>query len=173
VTIDLTRHSDLVEDARAGNAGAINRLLVLCQPDVRRYAQRNCMISDVDDAIQESLLVLSRHVGSLRVVAAFSSWLFRVVRHECHRMARNALRMDPWDDSRAEAYLTAHSSEDLRQDLGAAIESLPAHYREILILRDLEELTINEIASKLGESRSAIKSRLHRARQMTREYLLG
>ena len=173
MTMDLSCHQDLLTDARAGNPSAINRLLALCQPDIRRYAQRTCMISDVDDAIQESLIILSRHIGSLRAAAAFSSWLFRIVRHECHRMARKALRTDPWDDARAEAYLSANSSEELRHDLAAALESLPSHYRELLILRDIEELTISEISAKLGESRAATKSRLHRARQLTREYLLG
>ena len=171
--MDVACNEALLKAARAGDADAINRVLVLCQPDIRRYAQRNCMISDVDDAIQESLLILSRRIGSLRLVAAFSSWLFRVVRHECHRMARKALRTDPWDDERAEAYLSIHSSEELRHDLAAALESLPPHYREILMLRDIEELTIDEIATQLGVSRAATKSRLHRARRLTREYLLS
>jgi RNA polymerase sigma factor (sigma-70 family) len=171
--VDLVRHEDLLDAARAGDSAALNRLLVVCQPDIRRYAQRNCMISDVDDAIQESLLILSRSVGSLRAVAAFSSWLFRIVRRECHRMARRALGTDPWDDARAEAWLAARTDEDLRRDLAVALESLPAHYREILVLRDLHELTIGEIAARLGETREAVKSRVHRARVLTREYLLG
>ena len=57
--------------------------------------------------------------------------------------------------------------------MAAALESLPAHYREIIVLRDLNEMTIGEIADQLNESRAAVKSRLHRARQLTREYLLG
>jgi RNA polymerase sigma factor (sigma-70 family) len=171
--VDLARHEVLLTAARAGDGAALHELLVVCQPDIRRYAQRNCMISDVDDAIQESLLILSRRVGALRAAAAFSSWLFRIVRRECHRLARKALGTDPWDDARAEAWLAARSTDDLRRDLGYALESLPAHYREILVLRDLNELTIGEIAEHLGETREAVKSRLHRARMLTREYLLG
>ena len=78
--MDLVRHQPLLDAARAGDVSAIERLLAVCQPDIRRYAQRNCLISDVDDAVQESLLVLSRKVGSLRAAAAFSSWLFAIVR---------------------------------------------------------------------------------------------
>ena len=74
--MDLARHQPLLDAARAGDVAAIERLLAACQPDIRRYAQRNCLVSDVDDAIQESLLILSRKVGSLRAAAAFSSWLF-------------------------------------------------------------------------------------------------
>lgn len=102
----------------------------LCQPDIRRYAQRNCLIGDVDDAVQEALLVLSRKRSSVRVVAAFSGWLFQIVKRECHRLARAALHFDPWDDARAEEWLASQDT-------------------------------------------AAIKSRLHRASTMAREYLIG
>ena len=171
--MDLVRNQPLLDAARAGDVSAIERLLAVCQPDIRRYAQRNCLISDVDDAVQESLLVLSRKVGSLRAAAAFSSWLFAIVRRECHRMARKTLSTDPWDDDKVEAWLARLPVDDLRHDVAAALESLPAHYREIIVLRDLNEMTIGEIADQLNETRAAVKSRLHRARQLTREYLLG
>lgn len=166
-------HAQLLEAARAGDGRAIGQLLAVYQPDIRRYAQRNCLGSDVDDAVQESLLLVSRHVGSLRAAAAFSRWLFHIVRRECRRMTRRALATSARDDGRAEAWLAARSSEELRHDLAAALESLPAHYREVVVLRDLDERTIGEIALHLGESRAAVKSRLHRARQLTREYLVG
>ncbi|MGY2488492.1 RNA polymerase sigma factor [Cupriavidus sp. CP313] len=171
--MNLERHQPLLDAARAGDVLAIERLLRVCQPDIRRYAQRNCLISDVDDAIQESLLILSRKVGSLRAVAAFSSWLFAIVRRECHRLAREVLPTDPWDDEKVEAWLSHQPVDDLRHDVAAALESLPPNYREVIVMRDLNEMTIGEIAERLGESRAAIKSRLHRARQLTREYLLG
>lgn len=56
---------------------------------------------------------------------------------------------------------------------GSAFESLPAHYLEVVLPRDFEELTIAEIAERLGEQPSAVKSRLHRARELVREYLPG
>jgi len=49
---------------------------------------------------------------------------------------------------------------------------LPAHYLEVVLLRDFEELTIAEIAERLGEQQGAVKSRLHRARELVREYML-
>ena len=52
-----------------------------------------------------------------------------------------------------------------------ALESLPAMYREIVLLRDMEQLTIGEAAERLGLTREATKSRLHRARALLREYL--
>jgi RNA polymerase sigma factor (sigma-70 family) len=60
---------------------------------------------------------------------------------------------------------------ELSIDLARAFESLPDHYREVVLLRDVEELTINEIAERLGRSREAVKGNLHRARLLLREYL--
>ena len=61
---------------------------------------------------------------------------------------------------------------ELRHDLALAIDSLPPLYREALLLRDFEELTIEEMAQRLGVTREATKSRLHRARALVREYLV-
>lgn len=61
---------------------------------------------------------------------------------------------------------------ELRRDLSRAIQSLPEHCREVVLLRDIEELSVNDIAKVLDLSREAVKARLHRARVMMREYLL-
>jgi RNA polymerase sigma factor (sigma-70 family) len=162
-----------IEAARGGDPLALDRLLRLYQPDARRYAQRNCLISDVDDAVQEALLVMARKHASVRVLAAFSGWLFAVVRRECRRLGRKALNYDPYDEAAVENWLASHDGESVRHELVDAIESLPPDYREILLLRDFEELTIGEIAQRLGITPAAAKSRLHRARTLAREYLLA
>jgi RNA polymerase sigma factor (sigma-70 family) len=71
----------------------------------------------------------------------------------------------------AEQRICTLPDETLRLDVAAALESLPAHYLEVILLRDFEELTIAEIAGRLHEPAGAIKSRLHRARALVREYL--
>lgn len=167
------QHQDLLRLAHAGDRDALERLLRVCRPDVRRYAQRHCLVSDVDDAVQEALLVLSRRLGSLRALAAFSGWLFRVVQRECRRLARLALQHDPYDEARLEHWLAVQPTDTLRLELAAALESLPADYREAILLRDFEELSIAEIAARLALTPAAVKSRLHRARTLAREYLLA
>ncbi|MFZ6654117.1 RNA polymerase sigma factor [Undibacterium sp. TJN19] len=167
---------NLISSAKAGDTLAIARLLALCQADARRYARRHCHASDVDDAVQESLLIISRKVGGLQAVAAFSAWLFTVIKRECYKLAKIITRTDSFDEEReaqAEQQLARKTDQDLRMDLVAALESLPAHYLEVVILRDFEELTIAEIAGRLNEPQSSIKSRLHRARVLVREYLLA
>lgn len=163
----------LILAAQTGDPVALEGLLAACQTDARRYARRHCQASDVDDAVQESLLVVARRVRGLQAAAAFSSWLFTVIRRECLRLQRAMFRHDPLDEDVVERQLAARSDHALRIDLAHALESLPAHYREVVLLRDFEELTIAEIAERLGEPAGAVKSRLHRARLLVREYLLG
>jgi RNA polymerase sigma-70 factor (ECF subfamily) len=62
-------------------------------------------------------------------------------------------------------------SGEAREILDRALERLPEHYRALLVLRDVEELSNEEVAGILGESVSSVKSRLHRARMALREIL--
>ncbi len=163
----------LIMAAQTGDAMAISRLLAVCQADARRYAYRHCHASDVDDAVQESLLVVSRKVKGLKAAAAFSSWLFTVIKRECRKLERMMFKHDPLPDELAEEQMLCRDDTALRIDLAKALESLPAHYLEVVLLRDFEELTISEIATRLGEQQGAVKSRLHRARELVREYMLS
>ncbi|MHB8697631.1 MAG: RNA polymerase sigma factor [Sulfuricaulis sp.] len=172
MTRSAQQHS-LLEAARLGDTTALDRLLQVCQPDIRRYAYRHCLASDVDDAIQETLLIVTRRLRSLRAVAAFSGWLFQVVRRECRRLERRVFGLDPYDEEKMESWLAIHSDDTVRLDLINALESLPEHYREIILLRDFEGMTIRDIAGRLQLTTTATKSRLRRARQLMREYLLA
>lgn len=166
-------HQPLLAAAHAGDPQALEQLLRIARPDIRRYAQQHCLLSDVDDAVQEALLTVARKLPQLRVLAAFSGWAIRLVQRECRRLGRVTLRYDPYDEERLEQWLVVRDTASLRVELVAALESLPAHYREVMLLRDLEELTIAEIAARTGLTGANVKSRLHRARALAREYLLA
>jgi RNA polymerase sigma-70 factor (ECF subfamily) len=167
--------ADLLDAARAGDAGAIAALLAACQPDIRRYARRSCRSDDVDDAVQDAMLILHRRIGTLRVAAAFPAWLFEIVRRECLRLMRATARLvtlaPPEIASATDSALSNRPEADIRMDVAAAIQSLPDHYRQVILMRDLEEMTIDEIAQALQLTRESTKARLHRARAMVREYL--
>lgn len=171
--MDGIERNSLILAAQTGDPVAIGRLLTVCQADARRYARKHCHVSDVDDAVQESLMIISRKVKGLKAAAAFSSWLFTVIKRECRKLERMMFKTDPIDEDLVEQQLLCKTDHDLRIDLAAALDSLPAHYLEVVLLRDFEELTIAEIAERLGEQSGAIKSRLHRARELVREYMLG
>ena len=70
--------TDLIASAQGGDAKAIASLLAAAQPDIRRYARQTCRTADVDDAVQDALCLLHRHIGSLRVISAFSVWMFAI-----------------------------------------------------------------------------------------------
>lgn len=163
----------LVMAAQAGDASAISALIARAQPDVRRYARRTCRTqSDMDDAAQEALIVIYRRIGSLRAIGALSSWMVRIVDRICLRLARQALgQTSPLDVLETDERFRTLTDHELRLDLAAAIQSLPPHYREVLLLRDIEELTIDEIGARLGSTRQAVKARLHRGRLLVREYI--
>lgn len=160
-----------LEAARMGDRGALERVLVSSRQNLRRYAEFHCIINDIEDAVQESLLLVSRKLVDLRQLECFTSWLFRIVKRECNRLKRGRKLITGQEIP--ECLLPIEYPEPLewRQDVAAALESLPAHYREVILLRDLEGLTIEEMATQLGLTREAIKSRLHRARVVAREYL--
>jgi RNA polymerase sigma factor (sigma-70 family) len=172
--MDLRCHpTALIHAACRGEPVAIARLLEVCQPDVRRFAQRHCLLSDIDDAVQETLLVLVRKVHQLHKVAALSAWLIRIVQRNCRRLGRVALNFDPYEEAKVDAWMAHRPDEAIRMDVSHAIESLPAHYREVILLRDVEGLTVGEIAARIALTPAATKSRLHRARELTREYLIA
>jgi len=157
--------------ARSGDRSALERVLHRSRQDLRRYAEYHCPVNDVEDAVQESLFTISRKLADLRQLESFTSWLFRIVKRECNRykrMKRAFLHVPITEDIEGPHY---PESKALAKDIAAAMESLPAHYREVLLLRDLEGLTINEICAQLGLTREAAKARLHRARALAREYL--
>jgi RNA polymerase sigma factor (sigma-70 family) len=163
----------LIDSARSGDAAALSRLLDLSQRDLRRFARRSCATSqDAEDAVQVALWQLHRRLGALRVLQAFTGWLFRIVERECRRLFRLAQRTEPLDESQAYEPAQPALPLDLRRDLSRAIAALPTIYRETLVLRDIEELTAPEAAQRLGISVDAVKSRLHRARGLLRAALL-
>ena len=161
----------LVERAIAGDQAALVGLLEAARPDIRRYARAACRANDVDDAVQETLWLVYRRVRTLRAVSSFPAWLLAIVRRECLRLARR-FGVVPAGAQAEEDAVLAQTEAGLRLDVAAAIQSLPEHYRMIVVMRDLEERTIDEMAESLDLTREAVKGRLHRARTLLREYLL-
>jgi RNA polymerase sigma factor (sigma-70 family) len=163
---------EVVQAACKGDTAAIEQLLVRAQPDLRRFARRACATrQDAEDAVQVALWKIYRHIGALRSVAAFATWIFRLIERECIK-AFAALRLtDSLDEEALLAAKAPDSHEALRLDLVTAIASLPPTYAQILVLRDVDEWTAAEVAAHLNITVEAAKSRLHRARALLRERL--
>src|SRR5258708_10001340 len=151
----MQHDSNLVEDARTGDLNAVAQLLAVCRPNLRRIAQSQCAEGvDPDDAVQESMLQIYRRIGALRTLAAFPAWTFSIVRRERHRLLR-AMRGQVELPDADHPVFTFTEDPGLQWDLAAAIPSLPAKYREAIILRDFEEPSFSTIARSLRRTRAA------------------
>ena len=159
--------------AQAGDPAALEQVLRELQPDIRRYARRQChRTSSIEDVVQEVLIVLYRRMGSVRDPLAVAGWVFRVVTRLCMLPVLGLIRgAEALTDRHEAAHFAQMPQDELRIDLVRALESLPAIYREVILLRDMEQLTIGEVADRLGITREACKSRIHRGRALMREYL--
>lgn len=168
-TADWT-DTDLVARAQAGEARAVAELVYRAQPHVRRFAGRWCVSAqDAEDAAQEALLTLYQRIGTLRTAAALASWMFRIVRHECLRRAKSALRLGDPEDA---ATVVSAEDEALRRldsaRVAAAIGRLPDNQRRVVLLRDVLGRPGPEVAATLGIGVATMKSHLHRGRSALR-----
>jgi len=159
-------------------------------PRVYNMARR-MVPSDVDaeDVTQDVLLQVVRKLPTFRGESAFPTWLHRVtVNAALSHRRRQAVRQEhglrnsldvfgdeqPLSEAAARRMLSPEdqlAGDELKQLIDQAIESLPAAYREVFVLADVEGLPNAEIAEQLGMSLPAVKSRLHRARAMLRDAL--
>jgi len=159
--------------AQAGNPTALDRVLRDMQPDIRRYARRQChRTSAIEDVVQEALIVAYRRLGNVRDPLALAGWIFRVVTRLCMLPMLGLIRgAEALTERHEAAHFAQLSQDELRLDLTRALESLPEMYREVILLRDMQQLTIGEASDRLGITREACKSRIHRGRALLREYL--
>jgi RNA polymerase sigma-70 factor (ECF subfamily) len=152
----------------------------------RRMLDNN---ADAEDVTQDVLLQVVRKLDTFRGESAFPTWLHRVtvnaaLAHRRKRAAQEERRVhDPLDHFDAEGlHGSAVKRWSIRPDQPAlqkeqhqlienAIAQLPETYRDVLILADVEQLPNAEIAEMLGLGLAAVKSRLHRARLLMRDFL--
>jgi RNA polymerase sigma-70 factor (ECF subfamily) len=143
--------------------------------------------TEAEDVAQEAFLKAFRNLANFRAESKFSTWLISITLNEARRRLRrqSMVRMESLDEPPEEggrvspALLRdwreipseALERREIRELLQSAIEHLSPIYREVLVLRDVEELSIQETAGTLAISISSVKVRLHRARIMLQKEL--
>lgn len=163
--------AERIAAAQGGDLDALNDVLASSRQHLRRYAEYHCVVNDVEDAVQETLIMASRRLGDLRSIEAFTSWLFRIVKHECNRMRRGWRMLTNQEIGEDIQPVVTPEPGEWRLDLSRMLVALPSQYRTILLLRDVEGLSLEELSVRLELSLPATKSRLHRARMLARERL--
>lgn len=164
----------VVDAARSGDSDAIAELVTRSHRRVRRFAHLLCSTpEDAEEAAQDALIVLYRRIGTLRATAALGSWMFQIVRRECIRRSKIAFGLHtPHSDRQPSAEDVAIARLELMR-IADSIAKLAPEQRAVLVLRDVYGLSGADTARRLGVSRAAMKSRLHRARERFRDRLEG
>jgi RNA polymerase sigma-70 factor (ECF subfamily) len=169
---DDSAERDLVERCRAGEPDAFERIVARYHEDVARVACRLLgQPHDVDDIVQDVFLRVLQKIGTFRADARFSTWLIAITVNCCrsHRrwqaLRRRVLR-GLWSSRREnEHQQSSERTSGIVGSLRDAVARMPAAYREPIVLRYFEELSIAEIAEILGISTAAVEARLSRGRR--------
>ncbi|MGE5850585.1 MAG: RNA polymerase sigma factor [Candidatus Methylomirabilota bacterium] len=196
VTLDIEKVAevDLIDRLRAGDATALEILM-------ERYASRMYRLAhgitgnaeDAEEVVQDVFLTIFRKIHTFEGRSALGSWIYRITTNAAliKRRGRREDREVPLDlpfpdflpdGHRAgdPAFLTTDWSQtpeadllskETREILHRAIANLPDQYRVVVVLRDVQGLSNEEVAEVVGESVACVKSRLHRARMVLREHL--
>jgi RNA polymerase sigma-70 factor, ECF subfamily len=175
--------SDLVRRAQRGDREAFGAL-------VQRYQQRvvgvaRALVHNLDDAVelaQETFIRAFQNLPSFEGRSSFSTWLYRIAsnlaidwrRRETRypvahgEEAENELRRIP---SRQGDSFRAAASDETSRKVREALEQLTAEHREVILLREMEGLSYEEISEVLGCPKGTVMSRLHYARSQLRDLL--
>jgi RNA polymerase sigma-70 factor, ECF subfamily len=185
---DPAREQHLIELVQRGH----NELFYeLVQPYERRvYAAAFAILrneSDAEDVAQEAMLKALANIRQFRAEARFSTWLIQITVNEAlmrrrreRTVAMEGLDNRPEEDAEytprefadwREIPSEALERKEIRRRLAEALASLDPKYREVFVLRDMQQLNIQETAEALGISIASVKTRLLRARLMLRDML--
>jgi RNA polymerase sigma-70 factor (ECF subfamily) len=181
----------LAAQAAAGDDSAFEAIVRRYQARIFRLACRLTSDTDAPDVLQETFLLVYRHLPSFRGDSQFGTWLYRIASNAAlmHRRASARRPSESLEEflprfdgegrhaaTPTELRVCSRADELLdRQFLAGkareAIAELPDIYRDAFVLRDLEEMPTVEVAKALGVEPATVRQRVHRARLMLRGYL--
>ena len=175
-----------VESARQGDQAAFEQLVRAYEKRVFALALRMCgNPEDAAEAAQEAFLAVWQGLRSFRGEASFSTWLYRLASNACvdllrregrHRSAAGPslddekLNLDTADP--APTPQEAAERAELRQQIEAGLQQLSLEYRQVLVLREMHQLSYEEIGQTLNLDPGTVKSRISRGRKRLRKILL-
>src|SRR5947207_2306563 len=158
---------------------------------MRRYNQRLYRVARVilrndgeaEDVMQDAYVRAYQHLSQFAGKAAFSTWLTRIAVHEALARKRRLGRLEELDamqmngdsmhilKSSAPGPEAETAQSQARELLEVAIDALPEGYRSVVVMREVEEMSVAETADTLSVSEAVVKTRLHRAHAMLRKEL--
>jgi len=176
--------SELVRRARQGNDAAFHEL-------VDRHAGHLFGLAfsltgnaaDAEEVVQETFLGALRGLRAFKGRSSVKTWLIRILVKQasrCHRSrrARETVSLDDLSEASTTVLKKPQAAPstrelDIRMDLLATLETLSAEHRQVIVLRELQGMSYQEMAGVLGIPRGTVESRLFRARRELKERLKG
>jgi RNA polymerase sigma-70 factor (ECF subfamily) len=188
VTDAASQELALVQAAKSGDIAAFDELVRRYERNVFRIAQHITQNrEDAEDVVQDAFLKAYQNLNLFQGNSKFYTWLVRIAVNEAlmklrRRKSSKTVSMDQeveteegtmprevadWSPNPEQLY----NQSELKDILGRTIQGLPASFRTVFVLRDVEGLSTEETAEMLDLSVPAVKSRLLRARLQLRERL--
>jgi RNA polymerase sigma-70 factor (ECF subfamily) len=160
---------ELLNDMQNGNSRSLGELYerykgplyAFCLQMLRNEAK-------AEDAVHDTFIKVARQAHTLTHAAAFRGWIFQIARNETLMILRKSQPVpiddhdDVWED---QTPLTLLERDERTEIVRSALQSLKIHYREVLLLREFQELSYSDIAAITGSTESAVRSRLFHARR--------
>ena len=182
----MSHEESLLQRAKNGDQAAFGELVTLYEKKVYALALRMCKHpEDAAEASQEAFLAAWQGLKFFRGEASFSTWLYRLTSNACVDLLRKEQRHraaagPSLDDE--EVYLDVADSApsphdiaekgELKEQIEAGIRALSPEHREVLVLREIHQLSYDEIAETLSLDSGTVKSRISRGRKQLRNFLL-
>lgn len=169
----------LVAEALAGATAAFDTLVDrYWHPAVAMARQRTRSWVDAEDAAQEAFVLAFRKLQSLRSPERFGGWLFTIVQRTCIEKARRKARR-PLVSEDVETLIVPDEdlapldgvSGEVRDEILAAVEALPEHYRPVVVLRYGQGMAVKDIGRSLGVPVGTVVSQIFRANRILRTKL--
>jgi RNA polymerase sigma-70 factor (ECF subfamily) len=174
-----TDESNLIEQFKRGDPSAFEALI--CKYQDRVYNLCHYMVrdpQDAQDAAQDVFLKAYRHLKDFRPGASLYTWLYRIAVNTCldykRKSRRKAFRSEPLSEDLPSGERSPHQlyeSRKIAESIQLALQKLPEKLRAAIVLREIEELSYEEIAEVLHTSVGTVKSRISRAREQLRHLL--
>jgi RNA polymerase sigma-70 factor (ECF subfamily) len=161
--------SELIQLLHHGDRQAFTVLYEHHKAAIYRYCLRMLIDSDAaEDATQETFIKMLAGIKGLQNVESFLPWLFSIARNEVmmhiRRTRRNGVHSDEdvWDETTPYELTVSAETKEIVQRL---LQNLKSEYREVIVLREYEQLSYTHIAEITGDTESSVKSRLFKARK--------
>ena len=169
-----------VAQAKQGDADAFALLVQTYETSVYRLALRMCgNAHDAEEVAQEAFVAAWKGLPSFRGESKFSSWLYQLTTNEAINFLRKEKRHraatpleDEMEPATGDTAQQAAETKELQQALQQALDALTPEHRQIFLLRQMRQLSYEEIGRLLGLESGTVKSRLNRAKKQLRQNLL-